>query len=93
MTSLTRPSAAFFAPGAPAAARAVLRLLAGLPFGALDVRLPDGTIARYGSAAGARDGANTMPLLLDAARAYATVGEMCDSLREVWGENVETPII
>jgi methylmalonyl-CoA mutase N-terminal domain/subunit len=43
--------------------------------------------------AGARDGANTMPLLLDAARAYATIGEMCDSLREVWGEYVETPTI
>jgi methylmalonyl-CoA mutase, N-terminal domain len=42
---------------------------------------------------GARSGANTMPLLLDAARAYATVGEMCDSLREVWGEYVETPVI
>jgi methylmalonyl-CoA mutase, N-terminal domain len=43
--------------------------------------------------AGARDGSNTMPLLLDAARAYATVGEMCDSLRVVWGEYVETPVI
>jgi methylmalonyl-CoA mutase N-terminal domain/subunit len=43
--------------------------------------------------AGASAGANTMPLLLDAARAYATVGEMCDSLREVWGEYVETPAI
>jgi methylmalonyl-CoA mutase N-terminal domain/subunit len=42
---------------------------------------------------GARNGSNTMPLLLDAARAYATVGEMCDSLREVWGEYVETPTI
>jgi methylmalonyl-CoA mutase N-terminal domain/subunit len=43
--------------------------------------------------AGARSGSNTMPLLLDAARAYATVGEMCDGLREVWGEYVETPVI
>jgi len=42
---------------------------------------------------GARSGANTMPLLLDAARAYATIGEMCDSLRAVWGEYVETPMI
>ena len=32
---------------------------------------------------------NTMPLLLDAVRAYATVGEMCDALRDVWGEYVE----
>jgi methylmalonyl-CoA mutase N-terminal domain/subunit len=43
--------------------------------------------------AGAATGANTMPLLLDAVRAYATVGEMCDALREVWGEYEETPII
>jgi methylmalonyl-CoA mutase N-terminal domain/subunit len=43
--------------------------------------------------AGAAGSANTMPLLIDAVRAYATVGEMCDALREVWGEYVETPII
>ena len=43
--------------------------------------------------AGARGTANTMPLLLDAVRAYATIGEMCDALREVWGEYEETPII
>jgi methylmalonyl-CoA mutase N-terminal domain/subunit len=42
---------------------------------------------------GARTNANTMPLLVDAVRAYATVGEMCDALREVWGEYEETPII
>ncbi len=42
---------------------------------------------------GARGAANTMPLLIDAVRAYATVGEMCDALREVWGEYEETPII
>ena len=42
---------------------------------------------------GARGSANTMPLLVDAVRAYATVGEMCDALREVWGEYEETPII
>jgi methylmalonyl-CoA mutase, N-terminal domain len=42
---------------------------------------------------GARGKANTMPLLVDAVRAYATVGEMCDALREVWGEYEETPII
>src|SRR4051812_26403679 len=37
--------------------------------------------------------ANLMPPILDAVRAYATVGEMCDALREVWGEYEETPII
>jgi methylmalonyl-CoA mutase N-terminal domain/subunit len=35
---------------------------------------------------GARGGENTMPLLLDCARAYATLGEMCDALRPVFGE-------
>jgi methylmalonyl-CoA mutase N-terminal domain/subunit len=39
--------------------------------------------------AGARDDANTMPLLIEAVRAYATIGEMCDALREVWGEYEE----
>ena len=36
--------------------------------------------------AAARSTANVMPPILDAVRAYATVGEMCDALREVWGE-------
>ncbi|HET9529409.1 MAG TPA: methylmalonyl-CoA mutase family protein [Blastocatellia bacterium] len=35
---------------------------------------------------GARAGENTMPLLIDCARAYATLGEMCDALRPVFGE-------
>jgi len=43
--------------------------------------------------AGAKGTANTMPLLLDCVRAYATVGEMCDALRDVWGEYEEVPII
>jgi methylmalonyl-CoA mutase N-terminal domain/subunit len=36
---------------------------------------------------------NTMYPLLDCARAYATVGEMCDALRDVWGEYEEVPLI
>jgi len=36
---------------------------------------------------------NLMPPILDAVRAYATLGEMCDALRQVWGEYVETPIV
>ena len=35
--------------------------------------------------------ANLMPFILDAVRAYVTVGEMCDALRDVWGEYEETP--
>jgi methylmalonyl-CoA mutase N-terminal domain/subunit len=41
----------------------------------------------------ARGAANTMYPLLDCVRAYATVGEMCDALREVWGEYEEVPSI
>jgi len=42
---------------------------------------------------GARGHVNLMPLLLDAVRAYATIGEMCDALRRVWGEYEEVPVI
>jgi methylmalonyl-CoA mutase, N-terminal domain len=41
----------------------------------------------------ARGSGNTMYPLLDCARAYATVGEMCDALRTEWGEYVEVPLI
>ncbi len=40
----------------------------------------------------ARGRDNTMYPLLDCVRAYATVGEMCDALREVWGEYEEVPL-
>jgi methylmalonyl-CoA mutase N-terminal domain/subunit len=40
----------------------------------------------------AREKTNLMPLLVDAARVYATLGEMCDALREVWGVWRETPV-
>ena len=36
--------------------------------------------------------ANLMPIIVDAARAYVTMGEMCDALREVWGTWRETPV-
>jgi methylmalonyl-CoA mutase N-terminal domain/subunit len=41
----------------------------------------------------ARGQGNTMYPLLECARAYATVGEMCDALRAVWGEYEEVPVI
>jgi methylmalonyl-CoA mutase N-terminal domain/subunit len=41
----------------------------------------------------ARGAENTMYPLLECVRAYATVGEMCDALREVWGEYEEVPSI
>ena len=41
----------------------------------------------------ARGTENLMPPILEAVRAYATLGEMCDALREVWGEYEEVPVI
>ncbi len=46
-----------------------------------------------GLRAAARNSKNLMPPILDAVRAYATLGEMCDALRDVWGEYEETPVI
>jgi methylmalonyl-CoA mutase N-terminal domain/subunit len=43
-------------------------------------------------AASARNDVNLMPVILDAARAYVTMGEMCDVWREVWGVWRETPV-
>ena len=40
----------------------------------------------------ARDDRNLMPPIVDASRAYVTMGEMCDALREVWGVWRETPV-
>jgi methylmalonyl-CoA mutase N-terminal domain/subunit len=37
--------------------------------------------------------ANLMPALLDCVRAYATIGEMCDVLREVFGVYQETVVV
>jgi methylmalonyl-CoA mutase N-terminal domain/subunit len=72
-----------------AAARQVARLA--------DVRArrDHGTVARAldDLAAAAAANRNLMPPLLDAVRAYATLGEMCHALRGVWGEYVEQPVI
>jgi methylmalonyl-CoA mutase N-terminal domain/subunit len=40
----------------------------------------------------AEDGVNLMPAIIDASRAYVTMGEMCDALRDVWGIWRETPV-
>ena len=42
--------------------------------------------------AAAKEGVNLMPLIIDAAREYVTLGEMCDALRDVWGVWRETPV-
>ena len=47
--------------------------------------------------AGLRDCAtahgNTMPYILDAVRAYATLGEICDALRDVFGTYQERSVL
>jgi len=40
----------------------------------------------------ARSDGNLMPVILDAVKAYATVGEVCDALREVFGTYEEVAI-
>jgi len=37
--------------------------------------------------------ANTMPAILDAVRALATTGEICDAFRDVFGTYQETSVL
>jgi methylmalonyl-CoA mutase, N-terminal domain len=41
----------------------------------------------------AKTDANLMPALIDAVKTYATVGEITDALREVFGEYREPTIV
>ena len=45
------------------------------------------TAALRGVDAAARGSANLMPPILEAVRAYATLGEICDAMRSVFGEH------
>ena len=40
----------------------------------------------------AHEDRNLMPQIVDASKAYVTMGEMCDALRDVWGVWRETPV-
>jgi methylmalonyl-CoA mutase, N-terminal domain len=42
--------------------------------------------------AAAQEDVNLMPAILDAARDYVTMGEICDAFREAWGVWRETPV-
>ena len=42
--------------------------------------------------AAAREDVNLMPAIHDAAADYVTMGEICDSFRDVWGVWRETPV-
>jgi methylmalonyl-CoA mutase N-terminal domain/subunit len=59
--------------------------------GRRDSAAVEASLARLKEAAEREDG-NLMPLLIEASRAYATLGEMCDALRETWGTWRETPV-
>jgi methylmalonyl-CoA mutase N-terminal domain/subunit len=61
---------------------------------AVRARRDRGAVARTLDALkrGAQGDANTMPLLLDCARAYCTVGEMSDALRDVFGTYEEPAV-
>jgi len=54
-----------------------------------DSALP-GPLGRLQEAAASAQ--NVMPHILDCARVYASEGEICDALREVWGVYRETPV-
>jgi methylmalonyl-CoA mutase N-terminal domain/subunit len=56
-----------------------------------DSAAAESALARLKEAA-AQDRANLMYPILDASRAYVTMGEMCDAFREVWGVWRETPV-
>lgn len=40
-----------------------------------------------------REGKNTFPYLLDCVESYATLGEICNALRDVWGAYRETAVL
>src|SRR6476469_2789574 len=56
-----------------------------------DTQAVEAALARLKEDA-ARDDRNLMHPIFDAARAYVTMGEMCDAFREVWGTWRETPV-
>src|SRR6478672_6297658 len=64
----------------------------------IDPGLEGKQVARVQALRAKRDSAaaasneNLMPPLVEASRAYVTMGEMCDALREVWGTWTETPV-
>jgi methylmalonyl-CoA mutase N-terminal domain/subunit len=59
--------------------------------GSRDSAAAEAALARLKEDA-AHEDRNLMPPILEAARAYVTMGEMCDALREVWGVWRETPV-
>ncbi len=59
-----------------------------------DEALVAARLAALGHAAAMESGApNLVPLMLDAARAEATLGEICDELRSIWGDYREAAFV
>jgi methylmalonyl-CoA mutase N-terminal domain/subunit len=56
-----------------------------------DSAVAESTLARLKEDA-AHEDRNLMGPIVEASRAYVTMGEMCDALREVWGVWRETPV-
>jgi methylmalonyl-CoA mutase N-terminal domain/subunit len=56
-----------------------------------DSAVVEGALARLKEDA-ARDDRNLMGPIVEASKAYVTMGEMCEALREVWGVWRETPV-
>jgi methylmalonyl-CoA mutase N-terminal domain/subunit len=59
--------------------------------GRRDAAAADAALSRLKADAAVED-RNLMPAIVEASRAYVTMGEMCDALREVWGTWRETPV-
>jgi methylmalonyl-CoA mutase N-terminal domain/subunit len=59
--------------------------------GRRDATAAEAALARLKEDA-AHEDRNLMPAIVDASRAYVTMGEMCDALRDVWGTWRETPV-
>ncbi len=59
--------------------------------GRRDTAAAEAALARLKEDA-AHEDRNLMEPIMDASRAYVTMGEMCDALREVWGTWRETPV-
>jgi len=55
-----------------------------------DSAAAESTLARLKQSAAGDE--NLMPPLVEASKAYVTMGEMCDALRDVWGTWTETPV-
>src|SRR2546427_4019694 len=60
--------------------------------GRRDSAVVEAALARLKQAA-AREDDNLMPPLVEASKAYVTLGEMCDALREEWGGWRESPML